>query len=52
LTVSVVSVGDAGCKGARRLDKEDASAQGVMVNSTKRYVSSEHVLGVYKAPGT
>jgi hypothetical protein len=34
LTISVVSVGDAGCNGSRRLEKEDASAQGVLVNST------------------
>jgi hypothetical protein len=34
LTVSVVSVGVAGCNGARRLEKEDASAQGALVNST------------------
>jgi cell division GTPase FtsZ len=34
LTISVVSVGGAGCNGTRRLEKEDASAQGVLVIST------------------
>jgi hypothetical protein len=34
LTVSVVSVGGAGCNSVRRLEKEDASAQGVLVIST------------------
>jgi hypothetical protein len=29
-----MSVGGAGCNGARRLEKEDASAQGVLVIST------------------
>jgi hypothetical protein len=34
LTISVVSVGVAGCNGTRRLEKEDASTQGVLVIST------------------
>jgi hypothetical protein len=29
-----VAVSGAGCNGTRRLEKEDASAQGVLVNST------------------
>ena len=34
MTVSLVSVGCAGCNSTRRLEKEDASAQGALVNST------------------
>jgi hypothetical protein len=34
LTVSLVSVGGAGCNSTRRLEKEDASVQGVLVNTT------------------
>jgi hypothetical protein len=34
LTASVVSVGGAGCNGARRLENGDASVQGVLVVST------------------
>ena len=34
MTVSLVSVGCAGCNSTRRLEKEDTSARGALVNST------------------
>jgi hypothetical protein len=33
-----VSAGGAGCNGTKRLEKEDASAQGVLVISTARII--------------